>query len=80
MSKMSKSQRTSFEAQIFDLSEVCPFDGSNPCTCPWHEMRKKSQKEKYEWVHALSDESVLQLLAFHKQCSKRPLECFIDRA
>ena len=79
MSKMPNSQRIAFETQILDLSESCPFDGSNPCTCPWHEVRDKSQKEKHEWVRALSDESLLQILAFHKQCSVRPQEYFVDK-
>ena len=78
MSEMPNSQRISFEAMIIDLSDACPIDGSNPCACPLHEIRSKSQKEKFEWVHVLSDERVLQILAFHKQCKTRFQECFID--
>ena len=80
MNEMSDSQRIAYQTRIFDLSENCPFDGSSPCTCPWHEIRNKSANERWEWVRALSDESLNSMLAFHKLCSERPIETFTDRA
>jgi len=52
------------------LSVECPFDGTNPCTCPLHEIRKKSLKERYEWAQKLSESDALNILTFHQVCLK----------
>jgi hypothetical protein len=54
--------------EIFGLAVACPFDQGNPCKCPLHELRKKSLRERYEWLHELSEESMKDILTFHEKC------------
>jgi len=78
MSGISDDERKAYQTRILDLADSCPFAGTSPCTCPWHEIREKTLSEKYVWVRALSDERIFEILAFHKLCSERPLESFVD--
>ena len=80
MNEMPSSDRIAYQTRILDLTDSCPFSGTSPCTCPWHEIRGKSLSEKHEWIRALSDERILEILAFHKLCSERPIESFMDGA
>jgi hypothetical protein len=54
--------------KVFGLAVACPFDQGNPQPCPLHELRKKSLKERYEWLRALSEEEVRNILSFHQKC------------
>ena len=78
MNVMSDSDRIAYQTRILDLADECPFSRETPCTCPWHEIRGKSRREKYNWVAALSDDRILELLAYHKMCSERSVENFVD--
>lgn len=54
--------------KVFGLAVACPFDQGNPCKCPLHELRKKSLRERYEWLRALSEEEVRDILIYHQKC------------
>jgi len=71
---ISDSQRIAYQTRILDLAESCPFNAKSPCTCPWHEIREKTLSQKHEWVRALSDERMLEMLGYHKLCSEGPLD------
>lgn len=79
MNVIPESDRIAYQTRVLDLADSCPFSSTTPCTCPWHEIRGKSRREKYNWVAALSDDRILEILAFHKLCSERPVDSFIDK-
>jgi len=54
--------------EIFGLAVACPFDQGNPCECPLHELRKKSLQQRYQWLQDLSDDSLREILVFHRKC------------
>jgi len=56
------------KAQIVGLSMKCPFDGTNPCVCPLHEIRKQSLTERFLWVRKLSEEDAMNILTVHQAC------------
>ena len=56
------------KAQIVGLSMKCPFDGTNPCVCPLHEIRKQSLTERFAWVQKLSEEEALEIVTNHQAC------------
>lgn len=62
------SKRYELQKQVFGLSVCCPFEHGNPCVCPLHEVRKMRVMERYEWLHKLSDEDMLHILALHQTC------------
>jgi len=64
---------------LVGLSVECPFDGTNPCTCPLHEIRKKTLRERYEWAQKLNKSDALSILFFHQDCLKQK-ETFRDKA
>jgi hypothetical protein len=54
--------------KMIGLAMECPFDGTNPCTCPLHEIRKKSLAERLKWAQKLSEDDAFSILTFHKEC------------
>jgi hypothetical protein len=66
--KEVSSQRQYLLNEIFGLAVACPFDQGNPCNCPLHELRKKTLRERHEWLQALSEEDISNILTFHKKC------------
>ncbi|MCE0498779.1 MAG: DUF4339 domain-containing protein [Methylacidiphilales bacterium] len=62
------SQMEELQAKVLSLSVACPYDQSNPRTCPLREVRKISLKEKREWIAKLSEMSMVDLNAFCQNC------------
>ena len=59
--------------QIIHLTVLCPYDLTNPCTCPLFEIRKKSSIERLDWVDTLTDEAAANILANHQKCLSEKL-------
>ncbi|MCE0499454.1 MAG: DUF4339 domain-containing protein [Methylacidiphilales bacterium] len=62
------------QAKVLKLSLACPYDQSNPRTCPLHEVRKISWKEKCRWIDELSETSLRDLLIFHQKCLAKKMK------
>jgi len=54
--------------KMLRLSDACPFDGTNPCKCPFHDIRTRGHAVREKWVRELSQESILDLLIRHQYC------------
>ena len=65
---MSFDQKQILTSQVVGLSVACPFDGTNPCRCPLHDVRKRSLRERYAWVQSLSEAEAVTILTFHEAC------------
>jgi hypothetical protein len=59
--------------QVIHLTVLCPYDLTNPCTCPLYEIRKKSSIERLDWVDLLTDEEAANILSNHQQCLNEKL-------
>ena len=70
---MPPDHREMLKAKMVGLSVECPFDGTNPCTCPLFEIRKKSSIERLDWVDSLTDEAAANILANHQKCLSEKL-------
>jgi hypothetical protein len=66
--RVAFAQKESLKTELVGLSVECPFDGTNPQTCPLHKIRKKSLRERCEWAEKLSKTDALKLLTFHHEC------------
>jgi len=64
MKPISTNQRK-LHGRLLALSEACPVDGSNPADCPFHECRKMSLLQRFEWARSLSQEEALEIIAIH---------------
>ncbi len=60
--------KNKLRTQVVHLTVLCPFDLTNPCTCPLHEIRKKSSIERLDWVDSLTDAEVADILSNHQEC------------
>ena len=65
--------RNRLRTQIVHLTVLCPYDLTNPCTCPLYEIRKKSSIERLDWVDLLTDEEAANILANHQKCLSEKL-------
>ncbi len=70
---MQAKHRSRLRTRIVHLTVVCPYDLTNPCTCPLHEIRKKSSIERLDWVDSLTDEEAANIFANHQKCLNEKL-------
>ena len=68
---VDNSQRSYQRARFAILSEGCPFDDDNPATCPMHEIRERSLKERMVWFDELSEKAFLAIDTHCRLCLKR---------
>jgi len=61
-------QRECLRDKVFLLLVACPFDHGNPYACPLRPVRKMGVVERIEWLRELSDQSLLDILAYHDKC------------
>ena len=64
-------QRSCLRAEFSILSEDCLSKQANPYTCPFHEIREKSLKERMAWFDELSDEAILNMHTYCQLCWKK---------
>jgi len=64
----SHRQRNELRANLLALSEACPFDQSNPEDCPLFPLRKMKKKERLQWCHALDEDDLAYVVAYHHVC------------
>ena len=62
------SQRIHLRAKLCILSERCLSNQANPYTCPLHEIRNWSLKERMGWVDGLSEEAILNIYTYCRLC------------
>jgi hypothetical protein len=65
---VANSQRSYLLAEFSILSEACPLDQSNPSTCPFHEIRNWSLKERMAWFDELSEEAIVNIHTYCRLC------------
>jgi len=65
---ITDSQRIYLLSQMFRLSKCTPGDEGNPCDCPMRAVSQMGFVEKYDWIHELSDQRLVELLARHHKC------------
>ena len=65
---ITDSQRIYLLSQFFRLAKCSPSDDGNPCDCPMHAVSQMGVVEKYDWIHELSDQRLVDLLACHHKC------------
>jgi hypothetical protein len=68
METIVSAQQKSLLEKMFSLSGACPFDGENPCKCPFHEIRKKDLENRLEWARSMSDDEIVSLFTHHLAC------------
>lgn len=56
------------KTELLGLSVECPFDGTNPLTCPLHKIRNTTLRERCDWAEKLTKDEALHILAFHREC------------
>jgi hypothetical protein len=65
---VSSSQRCFLRAKLSILSEGCPLDQNNPSTCPFHEIRNWSLKDRMTWFDGLGEEAILNINTYCRLC------------
>ena len=65
---VTSSQRSYQLADFSILSETCLFDQGNPSTCPMHEIRERSLKERLAWFDRLSEEARVNIHTYCQLC------------
>jgi len=68
METTASTQQKSLIEKMFSLSAECPFDGENPCTCPFHEVRKMDLENRLEWARSMNDDEIINLFTHHQGC------------
>jgi hypothetical protein len=63
-----EDRRVWLERSAYVLSRQCPFDGTNPPSCPLHGLRFLGEAERLEWLSCLSDDELEYLAAYHLCC------------
>jgi hypothetical protein len=66
--KPAEYSLSQLRSHVISLTVLCPFDLSNPCHCPLHEIRRKSPIERLDWVDSLTADEVESLLLNHQKC------------
>ena len=54
--------------QLVRLAKECPYTGSNPPTCPLHEVRKLDPETTIGWLNGLAGEEKEFLMLYHDCC------------
>ena len=68
MRPKSHRRRDELRANLLALSEACPFDQGNPEDCPLFLLRKMEPKERLQWSHALGENDLAYIVAYHHVC------------
>jgi len=66
--KISSPFLRKLHGRIVALSVSCPDSECNPEECPFHEVRKMSLRERYQWSKTLSEDEALRLVQHHIKC------------
>ena len=64
-----RAHRLHLEEQTAPLLQNCPVDGTNPDSCPLHELRALPLAARKRWIGNLSDSELKYLLTYHATCS-----------
>jgi len=51
-----------------ELLENCPFDHTNPGSCPLHALRVRPRDDRLEWLKSLSVAEIEELVVYHWVC------------
>jgi hypothetical protein len=62
---ITSTQKACLRTEFSILSEACSLDQGDPSTCPLHEIRARSLKERMAWFDELSE---LAILNIHTHC------------
>jgi hypothetical protein len=62
------ARRSELRASLLALAAACPFDHSNPEDCPLFNFRKQNRWERGQWFHALAEDDLAYLAAYHQVC------------
>jgi hypothetical protein len=68
LNEISPPQISELRVGLFPLLEVCPVAGSNPEDCPFHLVRKMDPAQRLQWFHALGEDGLGYLAAYHHVC------------
>jgi hypothetical protein len=61
-------QQNELLANTLQLSAACPFDQTNPQDCPLFPLRKMKPTKRWQWLHALPEDDLSYLAAYHRVC------------
>ena len=61
-------QQNELLANTLKLSGACPFDHTNPRDCPLYLLRNMRPAERSQWLHALTEDDLSYLAAYHRVC------------
>ena len=64
----ARNPRVELERRAFELSKRCPAAQSNPGECPLFGLRPMLARERRAWIHQLSDDELVYLVAYHRAC------------
>jgi hypothetical protein len=67
-STKENDQSQNLFSMLIGLSMRCPFDQSNPCECPFFEVRQMPLDERYRWAKSLSEAEVEAVCDRHWAC------------
>ena len=70
MSRKHQQHSNALQAELLALSEVCPFDQSNPDDCPLFPLRRMPRKDRMLWCGALDAEALAYVVAYHHTCMR----------
>jgi len=65
--------KSRLRTQVIHLTVLCPYDLTNPCSCPLNEIRRKSSLERLDWVDSLSNEEAANIYLNHQRCLNEKL-------
>ena len=72
---MSNPERDSADfvrSMVLGLSVECPYGGC-PEDCGLCDVRKKSMRERYEWMKQLTEQQCHEVYAAHRNCWRHRL-------
>ncbi len=62
-----------YTAEFIGLAMTCPIELANPPDCPFHEIRKMSVLERFQWLRNHTRLQAENLLCYHANCCPRTL-------
>ncbi len=71
--------QNALQIALLELSGACPFDQTNPHDCPLFLLRKMEPERRLQWFHALPENDLSYLAAYHRVCLTTKVEAQLPR-